>query len=277
MMPWPWDVLQTTDDALMARQYMPRRLRLDPLLMAWHPTLREPEWNRIRVLRPAPDLETQLQNALARLETFGGGCVISEPSTPPDTLEHVRQPTWRRRFRHAWVLYGLDSESVPNTLPNALHIDDVSHGDGPHFRQLFHLGFGLSDLAPKIRSTWDRALQAIQQQDTHQACDEYGVTQLRHSMARWRGEPAGIATYGIRGKVAGFYNLTVHPRFRNRGIGAHLTDYRRRRARELGAEVGFLQTQDDSVLQWHLRRGAQRGPVVEGWGPPPPPASPALG
>lgn len=268
MIELPWAILRATDDALMARQYMPQRRLLGPLHLAWHPTLREPEWNRIRILRPVSDLGPRLQDALSLLAAFGGGCVAVEPDTPTGVVQILRTLAYRPMFQHSWVLYGLEPGlGSDDLLPNALHIEELTSKRTALFRNLFHAGFATYQHGPETLTAWDVALQNILQQAPLGSSDEHGTSQLRHCLARWHGEPAGIASYGVRGAVAGFYNLTVHPRFRGHGIGGHLMRYRRRRAQALGAEVGFLQSQDDTVLQWHLRGGAQQGPVVQGWGP----------
>lgn len=71
-----------------------------------------------------------------------------------------------------------------------------------------------------------------------------------HYIAFADGAPVGCASLFITGEIAGIYNVVTVPTYRRRGIGAALTSFALRDARDRGCTLGALQASPMSVSMY---------------------------
>lgn len=259
-----WPQLRAADDAFSEHMYLPARRRLGPLQLAWHPDLKDMEWNRLRVQKPsAKDLRRWLERGLQQL---GSGCVEIGPEEAPHLEARLRRWRFAPVFEHRWIVLPIPSAMEHRDGPGDLVIHPANPRRRDDFIAVFHQGFACHDQG-HLGSGWDRALRRLLTAQAVDAPASRPLPRLFHCVAYSSGEAVGVASLGILGELAGLYNLAVPPRFRRQGIANALMHHRLRMAGQLGARTAFLQTDDDTVYRWHRRRGYLPGPVVRGWSP----------
>ncbi len=261
-----WTDLRAADDAFSKSMYLPKRRRLGPLELAWHPDLEDVEWNRLRmVTAPGDDLRLWLKRGLSAL---GTGCVEIGPADPPQLEASLAGWRFAPAFEHRWILLPVPPAlpSLHGDSPDGMIIHPVSPRRREDFISTFHQGFS-SDDRGHLGQGWDRALRRLLSTRSKAWKVSHPSPQLVHCIAYLAGEAAGVASLGVLGNLAGLYNLAVPPRFRHRGVANALMRHRLRLAGELGARTAFLQTDTDGVYRWHRRHGYLSGPVVRGWAP----------
>lgn len=247
---------------MQAALYQPRRRDVDGASFLWSEDVSEPDWNHAALVRVEPG---EVDGLVGRVEKFFPGVrrrpaiAVNPFSRPPDLADRLLERGWRRVFRHSWLF--AEAETLPG-LPPGVRIEPVSDADGMDtFCALFRAGFEVPDaLAGGIETALRRSF----------AVPHPGVGVV-HYLATVDGEPAGVGSVlsadGAAGLYAGLYNLAVPAPFRCRGLGAAITRHRIADARDRGAEIVFLQTEEREVERWQVKNGLTPGFVMEGYGP----------
>ncbi len=82
----------------------------------------------------------------------------------------------------------------------------------------------------------------------------HGSTTARHYLARYNGEPAGIASMAVLDEIGYLASASTHPDFRRKGIHSALINHRFREAVREGCKVSTIYTVQSSESQANVQK-----------------------
>jgi GNAT superfamily N-acetyltransferase len=212
------------------------------------PDLQEATWNHaVLEARAAPGLDRTLRAVRAFYRRRGLRPVVATPSGRMAAALAARghEPL----FRHAWLFAPHSAGEA--ALPDGATVSSNDRRDLEPFLAVFAVAFGAANYCRVLRAAF---------------VDAAPDTRVEHLVLWLGGRPAACGTVAWHDRVAGLYNLGVHPDFRRRGLGAALTSWRLAYARAQGCDLVYLQTEDQSVEELQRRAGWVRGLETRGYG-----------
>ena len=251
---------------LQSSLYFTEEVVLDGAFVYLADGILEPEWNHAALLQA--DSESATTAVLQRIEALfdhrrlPSAVEVGPASNAPGLTEQLADRGYERRYRYAWL--GPDNEASSGQSVEDVEVDlevrsvesedDTAEEDTAALVEVFRATY-----PDELDPGYERAFQRGQS----------GDSEVVHHLARSGSIPVAVAS-SIHGQseeakgVTGLYNLAVHPDWRRRGLGRHLTQLRVDEARHRGHQV-FLQTERSAVESWQRRHGFRILFHTDGW------------
>ncbi|MDE1869063.1 MAG: GNAT family N-acetyltransferase [Candidatus Micrarchaeota archaeon] len=147
---------------------------------------------------------------------------------------------FKAKYADSWMVY--TGRKIRDNNSGVVVKKVSNKGEMRHFTRIFETVYGLKGTGPykSLEKGYGKALFGA-----------FGHKQKGKSVAFYLaylgGKPVGCAMLVTSGRYAGLYGLGVLQRYRGRGIARALTARRIADARQMGANIIFLQTEKGSI------------------------------